>query len=70
MKIETRSLLIGAACGLFVGCASGVAVMNERHQNYVKAARGIRASEASLRVIGTPESRIEELSKEFWEKAK
>ena len=69
MKIQIGSLLIGAACGLVVGCGSAVTVMSERHQNFVKAARGVRDSERNLRILGTPEARIEELSKEFWEKA-
>lgn len=69
MKIQIGSLMIGAACGLVVGCGSAVAVMNERHQNFVEAARGVRESEGNLRKLGAPEARIEELSKEFWEKA-
>jgi hypothetical protein len=67
--LDFRSLLIGAACGCVVGCTSTGLVMNERHQNFVKAARGIRSSEAAARQMGMPEARVEEISREFWEKA-
>lgn len=67
MALDTRSLLVGALGGAIIAGALTVLVMRERHRNYVDAARNIRASESALRKLGTPEERIEEISREFWE---